>query len=151
VSVSEFIDYFVSAPVTRQARGAASAVRNSVNVLEIVAERCNVDPELSVSVSNLNSSLGYSMSARGSTAASLGKSSRSMRGSEDTGAKSIPSPTLPTNKLELALLKLVAMWDVVEESLVQQHLYRNENKDGDEEDDSTNAAQPIISSDELKV
>ena len=106
VSIPEFLDYFITPPTTRHARYATAAVRNSVNMLDLIhtessaAARRSVpsgDPVIMTTpVRKLNSSI----------------------------ASSTPAPQLPTNKLELALLKLVTMWEAAEDALINQHLFK---------------------------
>ena len=56
-------------------------------------------------------------------------------------------PALPSNNLEIALLKLVAMWNVVEDALVKDYLFKEDM----DESGNPKHLSPTVSSAELKV
>mgnify|MGYP003386624790 CR=1 FL=1 len=90
----------------------------------------------SQSTSGFSKSLSMSASKKGVTGSSLNASvskSRSgglhgLMGVDMDQSIDIVSPSLPTNNLELSLLKLVTMWNIVEEDITQVHIHAEKHQ-----------------------
>ena len=139
VSVAEFIDYFITPAVTRQAKSASSAVRGSLQMLDIVNELGSVSESTDTAPINVATRMSGSGVMRGPAQKSPAKSASGGSGLGPSGG----AGALPSSRLELALLKLVTMWGVVEHALVRDNLYFEEIAGG--------AASPTVDSGELKV
>ena len=139
ISIPEFLDYFMTPATTRHARYATSAVKNSVNMLELI--QSDITLTKTIKENNMKSVDRLSTS-------NLMNSSRS---NLSMSVSSPPStvPQLPTNKLELALLKLVTMWETVEDILINQHLMKPNSES--EPSSSVDSDSSLIETDRLHV